>query len=108
MKLPINLLLRSMGAPAAIVELYELFEAQGLQGFCWQPARDDDPNWAKIGASEDRTRHGIWIRAEGPNSRFTAAFFIEGMDDETLKAFTAQFGDQFGAPVALPDGSQPS
>jgi hypothetical protein len=104
MKLPINLLLRSMGAPASIVEFYELFEAQGFQAFCWQPARDDDPNWAKIGASEDRTRHGIWIRAEGPNSRLTAAFFIEGMDDETLKAFT----DQFGAALALPDGAEPS
>ena len=88
----IELLLRSAGAPASAVELVRLIMAEGFGAFSWTPIAKDDAAWTKIGSDPSRSHVGFWVRAEGTNSRITAAIFMEGVNDDAVQMLTSVAG----------------
>jgi hypothetical protein len=100
-----SLFLRSCGSPKSLIDLVEMLQKEGFTAFQFQPVSDADPNWNSIGADPERTHHGIWIRAVGPNSRITAGIFFEGSDDKMLEAIDSLSGGALLAPAD--SGAQP-
>ena len=96
----VELFLLSSGAPPAIVELFRAFQAQGMTAFTKKAMMPDDPAWAQLDPAPGTSKSGIWLRAEGPNSRMTAAIFVEGVNDDALKILA-----HMDAVPALADGS---
>jgi hypothetical protein len=89
MKIPpqmIGLFLRSSGADPWVVDLVERIQAEGFAAFAVKPGPTDDPVWAKFGPDQGKTRTAFWLYAQSPTSRVAIGIFLEGVNDEILKA----------------------
>jgi hypothetical protein len=100
-------MLKSAGLPESAMELVTLMLSQGMDKVSFRQVAIDDPNWAAIGSDPERRHMGVWIKAEGPTSRATAAVFYEGVDDESFEKISAAVFARGAGDRALAGGVPP-